>query len=312
MSRSRLVRRAFTLIELLVVIAIIAILIGLLLPAVQKVRSAAARMKCANNLKQIGVACHAFESANGYLPPSRGDLYGPLNYGYTTYGGWMCKILPYMEQDNVYRPLYMTGGSGLFANYNTGIVAFMCPSDPRATRGGQNPVPSDGGLTCYLGVTGSDTDVNVQLNSWSPLPPSNGIFEVSYSSLAPNRVTFAKIQDGTSNTLMVGERPPAAGEFWGWWGVSDYDSLLSVYQQYEMYSNCVRPGVFRHPSSQLSISMSTSAPCGGDTNHFWSFHDGLGANWAMGDGSVRFLPYSAQPITLPMGSKAGGEVFQNP
>jgi prepilin-type N-terminal cleavage/methylation domain-containing protein/prepilin-type processing-associated H-X9-DG protein len=287
-------REGFTLIELLVVIAIIAILIGLLLPAVQKVREAAARMKCSNNLKQIVLGLHNYESAYENFPNPRGTNYN----GFTAYRGWTCELLPYMEQDNLARPMYPYG-SGFFSVYNRPVGAFTCPSDIR--NNGQVPA-GNGALTSYVGITGSDNSVAIQQNG-----PTNGFFRITTSFTTPvtaKGVRMTDITDGTSNTLAIGERPPSRDLYWGWWAVSDFDNLLSLQQAFAFDSGCVYPGVFRAPNLQTN-------PCNGDSNHLWSFHTG-GANFGLADGSVRFLAYSAQPITVFMGSIANGEVFNTP
>ncbi len=285
-------RLAFTLIELLVVIAIIAILVGLLLPAVQKVREAAARAKCANNLKQLALALHSYHDANNHLPAPRGTHLAPI-YEFTEFRGWMCEILPYIEQDNLARNMYTNPWYvGFFPTFGTPVQTYLCPSDPRNLL----PVTSgNGALTSYLGVTGSDNDVNIQFNG-----PTNGIFNVS----SPG-IQITDITDGTSNTLMLGERPPSTDLNLGWWGASDYDNLLSTRQLYgDVFgaSGCVIPGLFS-PGK-------VNGPCNGDDNHFWSFHTG-GANWVFGDGSVRFLPYSASAVTIPLASRNGGEVVDS-
>jgi prepilin-type N-terminal cleavage/methylation domain-containing protein len=278
----------FTLIELLVVIAIIAILLGLLVPAVQKVRDSAARTQCQNNLKQIGLALHSYHDTYKRFPAPRGNhTPTPL---FTEFRGWMCDLLPYLEQRSLASRMYTTPWyTGFFATYNTPVHLYLCPSDPRDLAS----VPSgNGALTSYLCVTGSDNDVNLQING-----PTNGIFNISSRGI---RIT--DIRDGTSNTLMVGERPPTANLQEGWWGASDYDTLLSTRQLYgDLFGagGCVLPGLFS-PGD-------LNGPCNGHGNHFWSFHDG-GANWVLGDGSVRFLPYAASPMTIPLASRNGGEI----
>ncbi len=280
-------RKAFTLIELLVVIAIIAVLIALLVPAVQKVRENAARMTCTNNLKQLGLALHNYHDTNKRLPPPRGThTPTPL---FTEFRGWMCEILPYIEQDVLATNMYTTPWFvGFFANFNMPVGTFLCPSDPRDLH---NIASGNGALTSYIGVTGSENNVNTQVNG-----PTNGIFNISAPGLRLTDIT-----DGTSNTLMVGERPPTANLLEGWWGASDYDNLLSTRQLYgDLFGagGCVIPGLFG-PGD-------LSGPCNGDGNHFWSFHMD-GANWLLGDGSVRFLPYAASAMTLPLATRNGDD-----
>ncbi len=215
MNRSR---RGFTLIELLVVIAIIAILIGLLLPAVQKVRDAAARMQCQNNLHQIGLACHNYHDVYKVLPPGKGHSY-PGEIGYARWG-FLAMLLPYVEQGNLYKSIDFThapstpgmGGAAPFmpAYSNVNLVAcetrvplYLCPADPNGSFGSSGGgIPWPGGNS-YVGNQGSNAmcDASEQLPSAiDPLEPTNGIFY--YLSA----VRLTDITDGTSNTAMVSEK----------------------------------------------------------------------------------------------------------
>jgi prepilin-type N-terminal cleavage/methylation domain-containing protein/prepilin-type processing-associated H-X9-DG protein len=290
--------RGFTLIELLVVIAIIAILIGLLVPAVQKVREAAARAQCSNNLKQIGIGIHDYESTYKHFPCPRNPSY---TYLFTVYGGWMFAVLPYIEQDNVYKqgtpswPNFdpTTFGNTYLVAQNHPVSVYQCPSDPRGNPAAQSGTYSGGttqaGLTWYVGVAGS----RVGLFDGHPTQAEAGIFQPDH----PIGIKIADITDGTSGTLMVGERAPSKDWEWGWWGWSDYDTFLGTQNYIDLYGGCPLPGIFKPDL--------ISNPCA--QTHFWSLHTN-GSNWLFGDCSVRFMAYSFGAATIPLGTRQGNEV----
>jgi prepilin-type processing-associated H-X9-DG protein len=310
---------------LLVVIAIIAILIGLLLPAVQKVREAAARIKCSNNLKQIGIALHAYHDANGVLP--HGRPYGPQAtattqppadpYATSVYyfagpfndrnvGGWGFRILPYIEQGNLTRDLpaatnYGTGTNSIDKVFDRMVLIpmpmYACASDSRANSagtgivfpGGASGQTVRGGLGSYVGITGN--------NETGYFDGTNGIF-----STVGKGVSLPGITDGTSNTLAVAERPAAADTSWGWWSYSDFDSSMAYPNRTWVDENCgsAVPGFFRADTITNRCAY----------HHIWSLHSG-GGNFLFGDGSVRFLTYSGASTTLvDMASATGGEVVR--
>jgi prepilin-type N-terminal cleavage/methylation domain-containing protein/prepilin-type processing-associated H-X9-DG protein len=186
-------RSAFTLVELLVVIAIIAIIVGLILPAVQKVRESAARVKCANNLKQLSLALHSYATTNGAFPP------GYKAHGYGVGWGWGAFILPFVEQQAIYKALGVADqpfGNGISLApptplTQTPLSVFVCPSDSGPAL---NPLKRYHAKSNYRGICGP----------WIPLffIPDSDYGGILFQN---SQVRLMDITDGTSNTLAIGE-----------------------------------------------------------------------------------------------------------
>jgi prepilin-type N-terminal cleavage/methylation domain-containing protein/prepilin-type processing-associated H-X9-DG protein len=298
--------RAFTLIELLVVIAIIAVLLGLLLPAVQKVREAANRSKCANNLKQIGLALHNYHDAYQSLPPGYVEV-TPLSDRAT----WVTLLLPFFEQEAVYRLYHpdetVGGGADNFALNKQKLPVMKCPSDLDLPPKIYPPDPTLGpwALGNYLANNGlgpmrSTTDPAASVQK-------QGVFLVN------SKVTLTGITDGTSNTLLVSEclNVPGNGTDEDWRGNLTYPENCLFNWNYT--PNAGNPDQVR---SGLCVSV-PRAPCIGahsaysDRNEIVtarSNHPG-GVQVLFGDGGVRFVTDTILLNTWQaLGTPDGGEV----
>ena len=315
--------RGFTLIELLVVIAIIAILIGLMLPAVQKVREAAGRMRCQNNLKQIALASHNYHDARGKLPTGARL---PVDVGGIPTGGtnlWV-ELLPYFEEGNLYKKWDPNDNRNNVANGRNATQAqvirlLLCPSDRLPERVWELTAETVGsppwargfyGLSSYGGSAGRRA-VHSGGPPAFPFISRDGVFYLG------SNISLNDIGDGTSNTFLFGERLHHDPEFdlrrpllwseatpvggWGRWG---YVANAGVMFQVTLHS---------------AAPINYRVPTGGDRSTlenrgcaFGSGHPG-GANFAFADGSVRFLGDST-PVTVlkELSTIAKGEVVSLP
>ncbi len=278
----------FTLIELLIVIAIIGTLVGLLLPAVAKVRETATRAHCSSNLRQLGVALFLYHDTNRRFPPTTDS---DLN---SQGASWPRKVFPYLEQQAT-------------APLSHSVSVLICPADGRTHYVNGT---TRYGLIHYLAVTAPYTD---HWDVWHH--STEGVFFriTRYRDATrtppmlrePASAKLQDIRDGASNTLLVGERPPAPNQAFGHWRYEHLDSTLGTANKLFAYARdhlgqpCpVGPQYFQ-PGNPDN-------PC--DTHHFWSHHTG-GGNWLFVDGAVRFFPYSAGVNIIPkLATRAGREV----
>jgi prepilin-type N-terminal cleavage/methylation domain-containing protein len=293
-----MLRFGFTIVEVLVVIGIIGTLAALAIPAVQRARAAAGRARCADNLRQLGLALHGYHETFDVFPPGMDYQAGVSPY---LYQSWHAQLLPYIDQQRLWEQTQQAFQEGEqfsvnppHIGLNTVIPAFGCPMDERTRYAQQTPIHIEVALTSYLGIAGTDYQ------------SEDGMLFTDSS------IRLSDVVDGTSNTLFVGERPPSADLRLGWWyaglgqdGMGSVDMFMGVRER-----NVRIEFPYQCPGGPFDFGPGDiTNQC--DAFHFWSLHPG-GAHFVLVDGSVHFIAYSAAPFIPALATRAGGEATSVP
>jgi prepilin-type processing-associated H-X9-DG protein len=297
-------RRGVSLIEILVVFSVTAILIGVLLPAVQNARAAAIRSACRANLRQCALAVHLYHDEYGFFPVGHTPDHADADYPHLC---WQARLLPALEQTAVWQeavaayatqrnPFGRRGRQPAHPGFAQIIPTFLCPGDPRDLKQQfHHPVGEYlVALTSYLGIAGTTC---VQ---------ADGVL------IKNQAIRTLDVVDGLSTTLLIGERPPSFDHRYGWWyagagmdRAGKADAIMGVAEigSADPYFAGCPLGVYRfqagNPKSACSIQ------------HYWSTHQG-GGHFALADGSVQFFNYSAAEVLAALATRAGGESAELP
>jgi prepilin-type N-terminal cleavage/methylation domain-containing protein/prepilin-type processing-associated H-X9-DG protein len=330
-------RSAFTLIELLVVIAIIAVLIGLIVPAVQKAREAAARVQCQNNLKQLGLGLHTYHDANNAFPQN----HRPAGAANSVRERWFTRILPYIEENALYSRYDETTNWDSATNLPVTSIALkiaQCPAAPQPERGDVNPaIGGFGGpflvaVTDYAGVYGVHPYFVAANSNYPTIAGIENPFGVITNNVSATGettpVTITDIKDGTSNTLLLVE---SAGRPYLY-------NQGGVRQGLDLTVNGVNGGGWARPASEIwivgfadkagtipggpyTVNAANGVNTGGaypltapvnfgtdGTGQIYGFH-GTGANILLADGSVRLIDQSISPAVIAaLATRANNDV----
>jgi type II secretory pathway pseudopilin PulG len=284
---------AFTVIEVLLVIAIMAVLIGITLPAIHRVRDVGYRTRCASQLRQLGVAAHGHHAEHARFPTGCGGSGSPQPYV-----SWITQLLPYLEGAALWQQAqeaYARDKNPFNNPPHTAIDKVLpvlnCPADGRTLQAQMTKFGYPVAFTGYLGVSGDR--------------PGEDTGMLYYKS----KVQTRDVTDGCSNTIIAGERPPSADFVFGWWyagtgtdGRGNADYLLNAVNTAGAYGQRSY-GPFSFAPGRLDDP--------DDAFHFWSLHLG-GGGFLFADGSTRFLSYSAASILPALATRAGREVVTVP